>query len=132
MVHLIKYWLRLLQSDKQSLAYKYMNEQLQTEDSQWILSIKKILYISGFQHVWVNKSTFNIEKLAFALKGKLESKYKSWWKSKLSESSKLEFYRIVKSEFSLERYLLLPLEAKVKRRFTQLRISAHSLAIETG
>ena len=127
MVHLIKYWLRLLQSDKQSLAYKCMNEQLQTEDSQWILSIKKILYISGFQHVWVNKITFNIEKLAFALKGKLESKYKSWWKSKLSESSKLEFYRTVKPEFSL-----LPLEAKVKRRFTQLRISAHSLAIETG
>ena len=41
MVHLIKYWLRLLQSDKQSLAYKCMNEQLQTEDSQWILSIYK-------------------------------------------------------------------------------------------
>ena len=44
MVHLIKYWPRLLQSDKKSLAFKCMNEQLQKEDSHWILSIKKILY----------------------------------------------------------------------------------------
>lgn len=109
-----------------------MNEQLQKEDSQWILSIKKILYMCGFQHVWTNKSTFSIEKLAFALKCKLESKNKRWWTSKISGSSKLEFYKSVKHEFSLERYLLLPLDSKVKRRFTQLRISAHRLCIETG
>ena len=95
MVHLIKYWLRLLQSDKKSLAFKCMNEQLQKEDSHWILSIKKILYMCGFQHVWINKSTFSIEKLAFALKRKLESKYKTWWKSKIDESNKLEFYKTI-------------------------------------
>ena len=130
MVHLIKYWLHLLQSDKKSLAFKCMNEQLQKEDSHWILSIKKILYMCGFQHVWINKSTFSIEKLAFALKRKLESKYKTWWKSKIDESNKLEFYKTIKHDFSLERYLLLPLDSKVKRRFTQLRISAHRLCIE--
>ena len=29
-----------------------------------------------------------IEKLAFALKRKLESKYETWWKSKIDESNK--------------------------------------------
>ena len=82
---------------------------------------------------WINKSTFSIEKLAFALKRKLElSKYKTWWKSKIDESNKLEFYKTIKHDFSLERYLLLPLDSKVKRRFTQLRISAHRLCIEIG
>ena len=86
----------------------------------------------GFQHVWINKSTFSMEKLAFALKRKLESKYKTWWKSKIDESNKLEFFNTIKHDFSLERYLLLPLDSKVKRRFTQLRISAHRLCIEIG
>ena len=70
MVHLIKYWLRLLQSDKKSLAFKCMNEQLQKIDSHWILSIKKF-------YIGVVFSMSRLTKALLALKNKLESKYKT-------------------------------------------------------
>ena len=53
-------------------------------------------------------------------------------KVRLKESSKLEFYREVKTDYEFEKYLSWVKDRRHKSAFIKLRISAHKLYIETG
>ena len=54
------------------------------------------------------------------------------WLRNISECNKPEFYSDIKSEFKIEPYLNLVENRSHKNALTRLRISAHSLHIETG
>ena len=54
------------------------------------------------------------------------------WLRDVSECNKLEFYSDIKSKFKIEPYLNLVENRSHKNALTRLRISAHSLHIETG
>ena len=54
------------------------------------------------------------------------------WLRDISECNKLEFYSDIKSKFKIEPYLNLFENRSHKNALTRLRISAHSLHIETG
>ena len=54
------------------------------------------------------------------------------WLRDISECNKLKFYLDIKSEFKIEPYLNLVENRSNKNALTRLRISAHSLHIETG
>ena len=62
----------------------------------------------------------------------LKSKFKELWHENINSSSKLEFYKLVKSEFGKELYLDTVQNYKDRTSLTQLRISAHRLEIELG
>jgi hypothetical protein len=65
----------------------------------------------------------------------MENKYAQQWLSFIKDSDnnpKLRSYKLFKNNFKLENYLLVePIVAK-RRTFSKLRLSAHSLHIETG
>ncbi len=46
--------------------------------------------------------------------------------------NKLRTYRLFKNDIALEPYLTLIKERSMRQNFTKLRISSHTLAIETG
>ena len=51
------------------------------------------------------------------------------WKVRLEESSKLEFYREVKTDYEFEKYLSWAKDRRHKSALTKLRISPHKLHI---
>ena len=59
---------------------------------------------------------------------KLQSQYmNNTWKVRLEESSKLEFYREVKTDHEFEKYLFWVKDRRHKSALTKLRISVHKL-----
>ena len=54
------------------------------------------------------------------------------WLRDISECDKLEFYSNIKSKFKTEPHLSLVENRSHKNALTRLRISVHSLHIETG
>ena len=54
------------------------------------------------------------------------------WKVRLKESSELEFYMEVNTDYEFERYLSWVKDRRHKSALTKLRISAHKRHIETG
>ena len=87
--------------------------------------------------IWENQGYTSGSMYSKHFRQSLESKYTSQWKSHISKSenpnspNKLKNYAEFKNDFKIENYVLsCPLETR--RNFTKFRISAHSLAIETG
>ena len=62
----------------------------------------------------------------------LKSKFNDLWRENVNTSSKLEFYKLVKPNFTKETYLDTVLKYKDRTNLTRLRISAHRLEIELG
>ena len=58
--------------------------------------------------------------------------YKTHFVSCLTEDNKLTLYAQIKTKFGLEKYLNLITNSRERQAVTKLRISAHSLPIETG
>jgi hypothetical protein len=50
----------------------------------------------------------------------------------LNKTGKFYFYSTILGKFELQKYLEFPLAKELRSLLTKLRISAHSLAIETG
>ena len=62
----------------------------------------------------------------------LKDHFKNCWEYEKSRSSKLSFYHSIKSKFQKEPYLDTIKKSTYRYKTTQLRISAHDLAIERG
>ena len=82
------------------------------------------------------KSTKNNKLAQHSLKKTLQEQMKQnfidKWLRDISECNKLEFYSDIKSTFKIEPYLDPVENRSHKNALTRLRISAHSLHIETG
>ena len=134
----IKYWISLNKNDTHPLVKQSLIEcyRLQRNSKQnWLSSIHSILTKLGFGEIWNNCGTLNQNKFISELKLSLKSIYCQKWQEALlsnPESNKLRTYSKFKTNFQLEPYLLTTKNYEKRRIFTQLRISAHDLHIETG
>ena len=77
-----------------------------------------------------NTSLLNQDKLKALLKTKLQSKFKEICSTKLTEMSKLRFYRQHKINNKFEEYPILLENRRYKRAIIKLRCSAHRLKLE--
>ena len=89
---------------------------LKTQDKNqtWLSFLKGALKTFGFDHVWQNQSTFNKNKLKFALLQKMKEEYIFYWKKKSNQSSKLLFYKQFVSDYKTADYLTTIRERKYK------------------
>lgn len=62
----------------------------------------------------------------------IRNKFISSWKSVINTSSKLDFYKTVKSEFAWENYLTNVSNFNERRSMSRIRCSSHTLNIEVG
>ena len=98
--------------------------------TNWVSCIKKLLCDYGFSYVFDNPTIYNPKWTSCIFKNVVIDNFKQIWFNEVSASSALQLYKNVKDYIGLESYLnILP---KGLRFFvTRLRISAHSLRIQT-
>ena len=63
---------------------------------------------------------------------KTKETYIDLWKNKIRNSTKLEFYKIFKTNYNCEQYLNIINYPIQRRNYTKFRISNHNLMIESG
>ena len=94
----------------------------------------KLLEILKFCNPCLSRQPDKLTNLHISeLISSVKNKYREFWKHKIESSSKLDFYRKVKQNFSSEKYLdiVKNFNGLSKKDYVKLRISNHSLLVET-
>ena len=97
----------------------------------WVSNVKYLLESNGFANVWTNPFSVNGKTFHICFKKRLEECFVQTWHGNVIESSVLFSYKFFKIEFGLETYLNC-LPKHLRYFLTKLRLSSHSLRIETG
>ena len=133
----LKYWVKLLNSDRDSILYKIYNTLKNDSDNEetynnnnWAHHIKRILNECGLYYLWQNQSNMNVS-YDIIRQRVLDMYYQSWY-SGINNSRRLETYSLFKHEFKFERYLDFINDNRFRSALTSFRVSSHKLQIERG
>ena len=133
----LKYWVKLLNSDRDSILYKIYNTLKNDSDNEetynnnnWAHHIKRILNECGLYYLWQNQSNMNVS-YDIIRQRVLDMYYQSWY-SGINNCRRLETYSLFKHEFKFERYLDFINDNRFRSALTSFRVSSHKLQIERG
>ena len=138
MVNVIKYWIRILNADNNSLlkkAYMTIKHLDDAGHKTWASLVRGILAKYNFDDVWENPQPFiqnGGKSLILQLKEQIFGKFIHDWSLQITNFPKLRSYILYKNEFRLETYLLEIKDFKLRRVIAKLRLSSHDLQIEKG
>ena len=134
---MIKYWIKLLTLNDQSLLYKTYNMlkiDLQNGETynryNWAYQIKHILDECGLSIIWQNQLNMLID-FQLIRQRMLDIYYQTWYSS-INNSRRLETYCLLKHTLGFEKYLDFIKDAKFRIALSKFRTSSHDLAIEKG
>ena len=97
----------------------------------WMACIKDIFDACGLSYIWTNQTFHSFIWLKSYVKETLKTQFVQEWNSIINDSSKCINYRIFKTNFGIENYLLnLPKDLRII--LVKLRTCNHRLPIETG
>ena len=118
----VRYYNRMLSSRNDSLVkLSCLDSDVRSCEKSWVVAIENLSTLFGTQA---------------QMKTRMLQLYQEKWENlihslSMDNDGKLRTYAKLKKSFKIENYVLqFPLH--IRRNFTKLRISAHSLAIETG
>lgn len=99
-----------------------------SKENSWSNSLKELIKKTKIDSLNISKQLF---------KSKLQDYFKSKVKTEMMKikeegSGKLKFYSRVFTKFEQKQYLQFSIPKELRNNLTKIRISAHSLAIETG
>ena len=100
-------------------------------ESKWISQIKNILTETGQMHHWLNQNNLPQLSIKNSIKQSLTDQYIQNWQSAMKTSSKGKHYSLFKTEFNLEKYLLI-LNRTKSIQFAKFRTDNNYLPVETG
>ena len=101
---------------------------LERGHNNWCSDLKVILDTLELSSYYTNKQTVNVKRAT----DKMYVHYASVWKDDVVKFPKLRAYRLFKSTFQCETYLLLNLPKNERSLLAQLRCGILPLRIETG
>ena len=133
----ISYWVKLVTCDILKLSgtkYRIMFSLFKNERNVkfcWIKNVKEILNNCGMSNIWETHSFPNEKWLVNAVKQKLRDIYITNWHAQLDKSDSATSYKIFKTTFGMENYLIT-LPVKFRKAFIRIRTNNHRLPIETG
>ena len=136
----VNYFKRIVSLPESSLTKAALTEQIHL-NLPWFENIKKIIDcfddVNPKDYNRYSNPTLNALLLAdlcssSAITKSLQDRFIQAWNVSLSNSSKLDFYRSIKSSFTWEHYLDNISNFNERRSVARLRCSAHKLNIETG
>ena len=135
----ISYWAKLVTGDVLKLSgmiyrilyslFKYSN--VRNSRFAWIKNVKEILNNCGMSGIWETHSFPNEKWLISAVKQKLRDIYIANWHAQLDTSSSATTYKLIKTRFGMENYLVT-LPMKFRKSLIKIRTRNHRLPIETG
>ena len=134
-IKIINYWIKLL-GRRNSLEFKVYNmlknecDRSDTQVNSWAGQVKNELQQCGLSEIWEHQLLIDIP--FNLIKQRITDQYKQSWYSKINNSSRLTTYSSFKSDFSFEPYLQALSNPRFRMALTKFRVSAPSLAIETG
>ena len=137
-VNIIKYWLRLVDSEDTLLqnALKVSQDVHEKEQVSWISCVYSIIEFLNLTPQHLLKKNIDVKKTIIKT---LITKFKNCWENKLfdddrkeiNQKNKLRTYRLFKNKFSFEQYLNID-NFKTRNILCKFRIGMHNLEIETG
>ena len=133
----VGFWLHVINSQNNLLVNKAYTENMKLTNS-FTSKMEQVFKKAGFHSVWLNQNTFSKKRLLFSFQKRLQEKFVSFWKNSIfmdenkPNKNKLRTYRDLKSDFSLEKFLLLDLQKDIISNYVRIRISNSKLLIEQG
>ena len=138
----IKYWIRLLYAEDDSLlnlAHSEVSNLMENGTITWLNYIKLILQELNLSYIYNSPTSFKPSQIVHKVATNLEMYIRSRWSLKMNLdtrrkncNNKLRTYRKFKYIYSYERYLDLIKDVKLRRTLAQFRTSSHTLNIEKG
>jgi hypothetical protein len=134
----LKYFINILNKPN-SLMYSVMIDQFTlyerndintTRSYVWCKSIKTMLDNLGYGFLYnnLNVNLFSIDSLTQRLK----DQYVQEWNDLICNQPKLNYYKLFKTEFKFEKYIVDIVKETHRKQLTKFRLSAHCLEIEVG
>ena len=133
-IRITRYWFKLLYSSNIILQTVYTASLQDCEKGllNWVTSIKTLLSQFGFNQVWLNPYSVDPNIFISAFKQRLIDNFIQTWKSDILTNRKLFLYNNFKCEFEYEAYLNIVRDKPLRQLLTKLRLSSHTLRIETS
>ena len=109
-VQIIKYWMHMIQADRNSLLYDCYMYQMQQVNSEkcWMLTVKNILCELGLEHIWYQQQVDNPNQFIENLKSKVKEVDRDKMKKQMYSDqkrpeggNKLRTYCLVKGRMGL-------------------------------
>lgn len=129
----LKYWTKIMRNTDNIIHMLYL-EQLQNihvnRNTNWAVSLHKLLDDLGFTNVHTAFNG-NVNYLPM-FKQRLCDQYIQVWNTLVTSQPKLDSYVLYKKDFKYEKYLDIVSNDYMRKEMSRLRLSSHSLLIETG
>ena len=129
----VKNWERIRQHNCNDLLIATYAEAVK-DDLPWISSIRETFAANGMLETFLtlNSETRASDSPNILLYRRLRDQFNQIALGDIKESSKLKFYSLLKTESGTEKYLTDITNVTHRTDLTRLRLSSHSLRIETG
>ena len=134
---IIKYWLKLLESNDRNLTkqmYNLQYEYIQNHENKvnWVSLVRNLLYEHGFGYVWQAQSVGDTGGFLRVFKMRSHDMYRQQWHVHLTNSHKSFSYRLFHESWASCDYLKLIMNAKHRLALTQLRTRNNRLNVGAG
>ena len=134
---LICFWRKTLQSPVRKISnvcyhvlLNLLNDHIYV--NPWLSFVKTTLENLGLGYIWYNQEEFiNINWLKCTITKIMQDQYISEWSAKILESEKCFMYKVIKTSFAFEQYLITCPPNLVKN-IIKIRTCNHNLPIEKG
>ena len=132
---ILKYWASMLTNpDKlSSRVYNVLLMLYNNNDykSPWLKYVENTLNVNGLGFYWLTQAVDNIDSCMYIVKTRLTDQFKQEWYSDINTLRKCCSYRLCKTDFALEPYVLT-LSYNHWITLCKFKVSDHKLAIELG
>ena len=133
-VRVVKYWLKLSSTQNIILKIVYNNLLYQCENGKhnWLFKIKSLLSSHEFLYIRNDPHCLDHNAVLLLFKQRLIDDFMQNWRADLNNNRVLVLYKEVKPEFGYANYLDIFCTKRLRNAFARLRLSSHTLRIETG
>ena len=131
---IVKYWFKILYSDNITLRTIYDISVKDCENGlcNWVKNRKTILEQYGLGYIWLNPYSIEPNIFVAIFKQRLIDEFTQKWISDMANNSVLDLYKYVKTEFGYANYLDHVRNKSLRHEITKIRVSSHTLRIQTG
>ena len=127
---ILKYWVKISSTDNCILQQCYQEILVNIDTNNWLSGVKDILCELGLLNIWYSQ-TVNSDILQF-IKQRLYDQEKQRILSNISDMKIFFLYKYIIDKITWQHYLKKCIPKKYVKYITLLRLSSHSLSMETG
>ena len=128
---MIKYWLKILNSDVKKLIHAAYNTMLQhPEKYAWIKHIKDLLCCHGFGYIWNDQAVANEKTFINLFEQRIKDEFIQKCFNDIQNSDRCRLYKEIKTVFRCESYMSCEIKSALRVNYTKLRLSSHKFLIE--